>query len=64
MIVSLSVVVLLGVLVYVLWRYQQLRLWHAVICALFGFYLASTSAAPYVRDGMRALIDLVSGINL
>lgn len=62
MVVSFSVLVVLGALVYVLWRYQGLRLWHALVCALFGFYLASTSAAPYIRDGVRSLIDFLSGI--
>lgn len=63
MLVQLSVVLLLGALVYVMWRYQQLRPWHAIVCALFGFYIASTSAAPYIREGMRSLVELLSGVN-
>lgn len=64
MILSLSVVVLLGALVVVLCRYAGLRPWHAAVCALFGFFLASTSAAPYVRDGATAVARFLSGIDL
>jgi hypothetical protein len=32
-----------------------LRVWHAIFCALLGFLLAATSAAPQIRE-------LVSGI--
>lgn len=46
MVVSLSTVLLLGAVVFVLCRYAGLRPWHGAICALFGFYLASTGAAP------------------
>lgn len=63
MVVSLSAVVLLGALMYVMWRYQQLRLWHAIVCALFGFYIATSPAAPYIRDGMRTLVAFLSGID-
>ena len=55
MIVSLSVVVLLGALVVVLWRYAGLRAWHAAVCVLFGFYLAATSLAPYIRAAARGV---------
>ncbi len=64
MIVSLSAVLLLGALVVVLWRHAGLRPWHAVVCVLFGFYLASTSLAPYIRDGTRAAARLLTGIHL
>jgi VIT1/CCC1 family predicted Fe2+/Mn2+ transporter len=64
LIVSLSVVLLLGALVAVLARYAGLRPWHAAVCALFGFYLASTSAAPYVRDAVRSIAGLLAGVDL
>jgi hypothetical protein len=63
-VVSLSVVLLLGALVVLLWRYAGLRPWHAVICALFGFYLASSSAAPAIRDGTRGVARFLSGIDV
>ena len=38
MIVSVSIVLLLGVLVCLLIRYTKLRVWQALVCVLFGFY--------------------------
>jgi hypothetical protein len=64
MIVSVSAVVALAALVLVLWRYAGLRPWHAVVCVLFGFFLASTSAAPHIRDGARAVAHFLSGVTL
>ncbi len=46
MAVSISVVVILGVAVILLCRYAGLRLLHAVVCIVLGFYLASSSIAP------------------
>lgn len=63
MILSLSAVLLLGALVVILWRHAGLRPWHAAVCVLFGFYLASTSAAPYIRDGAGAVGRLLTGIH-
>jgi hypothetical protein len=62
MIVSLSAVLLLGALVFLLWRYAGLRPWHGIACALFGFYLASTAAAPAIRDGGHTVVHWISGI--
>ena len=62
MVVSLSAVLLLGALVVVLWRHAGLRPWHAVLCVLLGFYLASTSLAPYIRDRAGAGGRLLTGI--
>jgi F0F1-type ATP synthase assembly protein I len=63
MVVSLSAVLLLGALVFVLCRYAGLRPWHGIVCALLGFYLASTSAAPYIRDGGTAVVHWLSGLH-
>jgi uncharacterized membrane protein len=63
-VLSLSVVVLLGAFVVVLCRYAGLRSWHAAVAALFGFFVASTSAAPYVRDSVAAIARFLAGINL
>lgn len=64
MVLSLSVVVLLGALVFGLCRYAGLRYWHAAVAALFGFFVASTSAAPYVRDGAAAVARFLAGAEL
>jgi hypothetical protein len=52
----------LGVLVWLLVRFAALRGWHALLCVLFGFFLASTPLAPYIRDGCHALARIVAGI--
>jgi ABC-type phosphate transport system auxiliary subunit len=56
MTVSIPLVALLGVVVVVTYRYMGLRVWHAMVCLLFGFFLAATSAAPEIR---RLVADIV-----
>lgn len=58
----MSLVLLLGVLVWFLIRFAGLRGWHALLCVLFGFYLASTPLAPYIRSGCTALARLIAGV--
>jgi hypothetical protein len=60
-IVPVSAVVLFGVLVFLLVRYAGLKIWHALIAALFGFFVASTTIAPQVRAELAALIKVLSG---
>jgi len=57
--VTLSAALLLGVVVFVLCRYAGLRLWHAVICIILGFYLASTSFAPDIAQFTESLFRLL-----
>ena len=61
MAISLSLVLVLGVAVWVLQRYAGLKLWHAAICIVFGFCLAATTAAPTIRHLIRALVALIPG---
>jgi hypothetical protein len=60
LVISISLVLLLGAAVFVAWRYTGLRIWQAIICVLFGFYLAQTSAAPQVRQLVSNLINVLS----
>ena len=64
MVVSVSAVLLLGVFVYLLWRYARLPLWQAAICALFGYLLASSSIGPRVGDGLQALVRFIATLEL
>jgi hypothetical protein len=48
--VSIPLVLILGVVVLLAWRRMGLRLWQAIACLLFGFFLAATSAAPQIRQ--------------
>ena len=61
MAVTLSLVVVLGVTVWVLHRYAGLKFLHAVVCVLFGFFLAATGAAPMIRGAVASVIGLISG---
>jgi Na+/glutamate symporter len=54
--VSIPLVVLLGVVVFIAWRFMGLRVWHAVMCLLFGFFLAATSTAPEIRRVVTAIV--------
>ncbi len=46
MAISLSLVLVLAVAVWLLHKYAGLKVWHGVICVLFGFYLATSTARP------------------
>ena len=64
MTVSLSAAVLLGALVWLLWRYAGVRLWHVLTCALFGFYLASATVGPHIANALRSVAQFLSGLHL
>jgi hypothetical protein len=63
-IVSVSAVLLLGVFVYLLWRYARLPLWQATVCALFGYLLAASSLGPHIANGLRDLTNFISRLHL
>lgn len=63
MVVSLSLVVLLGVIVYLLVKKSGLKAGHAIVCALFGFFLAGSSAAPSIRDGVQGAVELLEKLD-
>ena len=60
MTVSIPLVAILGAAIWVMWRYMGLRAWHLVVCLLFGFLLAATSAKPEISRLMAVLVDAVS----
>lgn len=62
--VSVSAAVLLGVLVWLLWRYANVRLWHVVACALFGFYLASATAGPHIANALHSFATFLSRLHM
>ncbi|MFI6003572.1 hypothetical protein ACIA98_24675 [Streptomyces sp. NPDC051366] len=62
MVISLSVVVLLLVLAWIFMRSGGLKFSHALVCALLGFYLASSSMATTIHDGLSATAQVVSGL--
>ncbi|MFG2352761.1 hypothetical protein [Streptomyces sp. NPDC048521] len=62
MAVSISVVLLLLILAVVFMRNGALKISHALVCMLLGFYLASTSMAPTIHSGLTATAELVSSL--
>jgi hypothetical protein len=61
MAISLSLVLVLALAVWVLHRYAGLKLWHGVVCILFGFYLATSTLAPEIRSTLTAVIRALTG---
>ncbi|MEU9212686.1 hypothetical protein [Streptomyces sp. NPDC048415] len=62
MAISISVVLLLLILAVVFLRNGALKISHALVCVLLGFYLASTSMAPTIHSGLTATADIVSSL--
>lgn len=63
MFLSLSAVLVLGVLVFFLIRFAGLPAWQAVVCTLFGFYLSSSSLAPRISAVCESIAHYLSGIH-
>ena len=59
MVISLSMVAVLSVAVILLCRYARLRLLHAVVCIVLGFYLASSSFAPEISHITSSLLRML-----
>ncbi|MGW1076559.1 hypothetical protein [Streptomyces sp. NPDC002537] len=62
MILSISGVVLFGVIVFLFFRKDGLKPTHGITCALFGFYLAGTAIAPSIKAGSASLAGLLGGL--
>ncbi|WP_461026213.1 hypothetical protein [Streptomyces sparsus] len=56
---TVSAVLLLGLLIGFLLKIRYLRWLEALLCGAFGFLIAQTAAAPFVQtaiDGVNALL--------
>lgn len=62
--ISVSAVLLLGLLVYLLWRYARLPMWHIAICVLFGYFLASSTVGPHLGRLITAVVRYIAGLDL
>ncbi|GAB2917853.1 MULTISPECIES: hypothetical protein [unclassified Streptomyces] len=63
MAISISLVLLLVILAVIFLRNGGLKISHALVCLLLGFFLAGTSMAPTIHDGVGATADLVSSLH-
>ncbi|EFE68168.1 MULTISPECIES: hypothetical protein [Streptomyces] len=61
MTVSLPLVFVLGVIAWAAIKFLGVRLWVAVVIALFGFWLSHTFLAPVIESGTRSGVDVVNG---
>lgn len=62
MAVSVSAVVLLAIIAFLLVRKGGLKASHAVVSALLGFYLASSSVAPSINQLTTKVASFISDI--
>ncbi|MEU8924498.1 DUF2304 family protein [Kitasatospora sp. NPDC048545] len=64
MAMNISAAVLMLVIVVALIRRSGLKLGHAIVCALLGFYLASSSIAPSISQVTSNLAGMINGLKL
>ncbi|MFF1649188.1 hypothetical protein [Streptomyces sp. NPDC058240] len=62
MAISISLVLLLLILAVIFLRNGGLKISHALVCAMLGFFLAGTSMAPTIQDGLAATANVVSSL--
>lgn len=57
---TVPLVAIAGFVVYLAYRYMGMRVWHAIICTIFGFLLGATSAAPQINQLLAAIVHWLS----
>ncbi|MFD5427748.1 hypothetical protein V1460_06870 [Streptomyces sp. SCSIO 30461] len=62
MALSISAVVLLAIIVFLLVRKSGLKAGHAAVCMLLGFYLASSSIAPTISQLTTNVAGMIGGL--
>lgn len=56
MTVSIPLLTLMAIAAYVAYRHMGLKAWHAVVCLIVGFLLASTGAAPQISSVLSGVV--------
>lgn len=56
MTVSIPLLTLMAIAVFVAYRHMGLKAWHAVVCLILGFLLASTGAAPSINSVLSGIV--------
>jgi hypothetical protein len=56
MTVSIPLLTLMAIAVYVAYRHLGLTVWHAIVCLILGFLLASTGAAPQISSVLSGIV--------
>ncbi|MEK8170816.1 hypothetical protein NKH77_18390 [Streptomyces sp. M19] len=63
MAISLSLVLLVGIILALMIRNNQVKWGPALVAILFGFLLASTDAAPDIQDALDNVARTIGDIN-
>ena len=56
MTISIPLLTLMVITVYVAYRHMGLKVWHAIVCLILGFLLASTGAAPQINGVLTGIV--------
>ncbi|MDQ0992874.1 hypothetical protein [Streptomyces sp. V3I7] len=62
MALSISAVVLLAIIVFLLIKKSGLKGGHAFVCVLLGFYLASSTVAPTISELTTNVASMIGSI--
>ncbi|MEU0598838.1 hypothetical protein ABZ484_11370 [Streptomyces sp. NPDC006393] len=62
MALSISAVVLLAIIVFLLIKKSGLKTGHAIVCMLLGFYLASSTVAPTISELTTNIAGMIGSI--
>ena len=62
MALSISAVVPLAIIVFILIKKSGLKAPHAIICILLGFYLASSTIAPTISELTTNIAGMIGSI--
>ncbi|MFF4047612.1 MULTISPECIES: hypothetical protein [Streptomyces] len=62
MALSISAVVLLAIIVFLLIKKSGLKAGHAVVCMLLGFYLASSTVAPTISELTTNIAGMIGSL--
>ncbi|WP_406862949.1 hypothetical protein ABZO31_21905 [Streptomyces sp. HUAS MG47] len=62
MALSISVVLLLAIVVFLLVKKSGLKGGHAAVCMLLGFFLASSTVAPTISTFTTNVASMIGGI--
>ncbi|MEU0049624.1 hypothetical protein ABZ299_09320 [Streptomyces sp. NPDC006184] len=62
MALSISAVVLLAIIVFLLVKKSGLKGGHALVCVLLGFYLASSTVAPTISELTTNVASMIGSI--
>ncbi|GHD90510.1 hypothetical protein [Streptomyces naganishii] len=62
MALSISAVVLLAIIVFLLVKKSGLKAGHALVCMLLGFYLASSTVAPTIHQLTTNIAGMIGSL--